>query len=109
MGQISVESETFVLIIEASSVGLAMKQCLLAMKDMRDNNGGGTVYGFVTTGESWRMLSYDGAFQLTNKMNVLFDTMGKKKDRWMKDHSAIVDCINVALSSGGIVCKKVAV
>ncbi|KAF8540865.1 hypothetical protein BDD12DRAFT_879666 [Trichophaea hybrida] len=27
-----------------------MRQCLLAMKDARDNKGGGEVYGFVTTG-----------------------------------------------------------
>lgn len=33
---------------------------------MRDNNTGGEVYGFVTTGESWQMLKYDGAlFQMT--------------------------------------------
>ncbi|KAF8538493.1 hypothetical protein BDD12DRAFT_152826 [Trichophaea hybrida] len=59
---ISVMEEMFVFVIEAkrSSFGEAMKQCLLTMKDMRDNNGGGRVYGFVTTGESWRMLRYDG-------------------------------------------------
>ncbi|KAI5840196.1 hypothetical protein DFP73DRAFT_597608 [Morchella snyderi] len=28
---------------------------------------------FVTIGESWRMISYDGTFQMTNKMNVIFD------------------------------------
>ena len=50
---VSVTEEKFVLIVEAkrSSLGQAMKQCLLAMKDMGKNNGGGTVYGFVTTGE----------------------------------------------------------
>ena len=73
------------------------------MKDMRDNNGGGTVYGFITTGDTWRMASYDGAFQITEKMEILFDTMGEGKERWMKDYSVLVDCMNVALTNGGIV------
>ncbi|KAI5839540.1 hypothetical protein DFP73DRAFT_208286 [Morchella snyderi] len=101
---ISVEDEKFVLIVEAkrSSLGLAMKQCLLAMKDMRANNGGvGAVYGFVTTGESWRMISYDGTFQVTNKMDVIFDTMDEEKELWMKDFSVLVDCIYAALNNGG--------
>ena len=59
---ISVMEEKFVLVIEAkrSSLGQVMRQCLMVMKDMRDSNGGGVVYGFVTAGESWQMLSYDG-------------------------------------------------
>jgi hypothetical protein len=48
-----------------------MNQCLLAMKDTRDINGGGEVYGFVTTGKAWRMLKYDGtSFELTEKIDV---------------------------------------
>jgi hypothetical protein len=42
-------------------IRLAMKQCLLAVRDMRDTNAGGNVYGFVTTGKAWRMLKYDPA------------------------------------------------
>lgn len=58
-----------------------MKPCLLAMKDMRDNNGGvGKVYGFITTGESWQILSYNGGFQVTNKIDVVFLTMGEDKE-----------------------------
>lgn len=31
------------------------------MKDMRNNNGGGgEFYDFITTGESWRMISFGG-------------------------------------------------
>lgn len=59
--------------------GLAMKQCLLTMKNMRDN-GEGRVFRFVTTKESWRMLSYDGAFQVIGKMEVTFDTMNEGKE-----------------------------
>ncbi|RPA91443.1 hypothetical protein L873DRAFT_1794845 [Choiromyces venosus 120613-1] len=50
---IGVGNRKFVFVLEAkkSSVGEAMRQCLLAMKDIGENNGGGVVYGFVTTGE----------------------------------------------------------
>lgn len=40
---------------------------------MRDNNGGGEVYGFVTAGRSWRMISYNGTFQMTNKSSFQGD------------------------------------
>ncbi|RPB15816.1 hypothetical protein P167DRAFT_542534 [Morchella conica CCBAS932] len=105
---VSVTEEKFIFIVEAkrSSLGQAMKQCLLAMKDMRDNNGGvGEVYGFVTTAEFWQMLSYDGAFQVTNKLDVLFHTMGEEKEKWMKGYAVLVDCMYAALSNGGIVEK----
>ena len=101
---VSVTEEKFVLVVEAerTSLGQAMKQCLLAMKDMGDNNGGDKVYGFVTTGESWRMLSYDGvSFQLTDRMDVLFGAIAKEKDKWMKSYSVLVDCMYAALSNGG--------
>jgi len=104
---ITVLEEMFVFVIEArrSSLGEAMKQCLLAMKDVRDNNGGGRVYGFVTTGESWRMLGYDGtSFALTEKIEVLFEGMYRDKERWMSDYSVIVDCMNVALSDESFSC-----
>ncbi|KAI5839542.1 hypothetical protein DFP73DRAFT_208344 [Morchella snyderi] len=105
--RVSVEAERYILIIEAkkASLGEAMKQCLLALKDAKDNNGGGVVFGFITTGESWRMISYDGTFQMTNKIHVLFDDMGGEIELWMKDFSVLVDCMYAALSHGGIVQK----
>ena len=57
---ISVNEDKYVLVVESkrSNLGVAMKQCLLALKDMKDSNsGGGEVYGFITTGEVWQMLS----------------------------------------------------
>ncbi|KAF8543480.1 hypothetical protein BDD12DRAFT_874577 [Trichophaea hybrida] len=88
-----------------SSLGEAMKQCLLAMKDMRDN-GGGEVYGFVTTGEHWRMIRYEGAsFISTKNFTVLLDTMETDKEGLMKENSVVVDCMNVALRNGGTVKK----
>lgn len=79
--RIAVTEKRYILVIEGkrSSFGEAIKQCLLVIKDMRGNNGGGGVYGFVTTGESWRMISYDGTFQMTNKMGAIFDTMDEGK------------------------------
>jgi len=94
---IELKREDYILIVEAkrTSVGQAMKQCLLAMKDMHDSNGDqGTIYGFVTTGKSWRMITYDGrSFQKSEEMMVLFDTMGSDKQRWMDGYSVVVDCI----------------
>jgi len=86
-----------------------MKQCVLSMKDARNKNGGGEVYGFVTTGESWQMLKYNGAsFQMTRKIDVLFNGMDQEGKLWMKDNSVLVDCMYVALSNG-IVTKDVVV
>ena len=50
---ISIEERNFVLIVEVktSSLTAAMKQCLLLMKDLRDNNENSIVYSFVTIGE----------------------------------------------------------
>ncbi|KAF8434035.1 hypothetical protein BGX38DRAFT_179554 [Terfezia claveryi] len=109
---ISIMERNFVLIIEAkrSSLAEAIKQCLLSLKDMRDNNGAGKVYGFITIGESWRMLSYDGtSFETTQKIHLLFEGMEQEKERWMKDYSILVDCIYAVLSVGGIVKKDVTV
>ena len=104
MDCISLGEMNFMLIVEAKKVSLgeARKQCFLSMRDMQENNGGGTIYGFITTGDSWRMVSYDGGFRITEKMELLFDTMGEDKQRWMEDYSMLVDCLNVALSNGGI-------
>lgn len=90
MDRISMSQEKFVVVMEVrgSSLGEAMKQCLLAMRD----NNEGEVYGFVTTGDTWRMLKNDGKFQMRNKIDILFDTMGEGKERWMKDYSALADC-----------------
>ncbi|KAG0643602.1 hypothetical protein HOY80DRAFT_1032270 [Tuber brumale] len=102
MDYISLYQKKYVLIAEAKKVSLeeARKQCFLAMKDMWDCNGGGTVYGFVTMGDSWRMISFDGAFKMSENIELLFDSMAKKEDRWMADYSILIDCFNVALSDG---------
>ena len=96
----------YIFIVEAKrSFGAAMKQCLLSMKGMGDSNHGG-VYGFITTGERWRMLSYDSvSFQVIEKIEVVFETMGRFKEKWLRDYSLAVNCIDMALSNGGIMRK----
>lgn len=103
---IEIMEEKYIFVIEAKrdSLGKAMGQCLLAMKDMGDSNHGGIVYGFVTTGDTWRMLRYDasdGSFLVSNKIEVAFDTMRREKERWIRDFSVIVDCVYAALNDGG--------
>ncbi|KAG0642390.1 hypothetical protein HOY80DRAFT_639808 [Tuber brumale] len=99
----SYNQKKYVLAVEAknTSVGEAIKHCFLALKDMWDYNGGGTVYGFVTQGDSWRMISFDGTFMLSKKIELLFDDMDENEEEWMADYSTIVECFNVALSNGG--------
>jgi hypothetical protein len=103
--RISVLQKKFVLVIEAKkeSISQAMKQCLLALKDMSEKNGRrSVVYGFCTTGERWRMVRYDGQdCCMTRTLAVLFPGMNQDKDLWMEEYSVVIDCMYAALSNGG--------
>ncbi|KAG0131727.1 hypothetical protein HOY82DRAFT_559295 [Tuber indicum] len=104
MDFIGIGSRRFVFVVEAkmSSIGQAKRQCLLALKDMGESNGGGILYGFVTTGEQWQMIRYDcGVFTQTSRFQVLFDRMEHEKEKWMREASIIVDCFHAAFRSGG--------
>ncbi|KAA8909937.1 hypothetical protein FN846DRAFT_940635 [Sphaerosporella brunnea] len=82
MDLISVAKDKFVFVVEAkrSSVGEAMKQLLLAMKDARDIDNGGTVYGFTTTGDIWQMVSYNGeAFEVTEQFFCSFSAHARRE------------------------------
>jgi len=81
------------------------------LKDAWDNNGGGVVYGFVTTGQRWQMFSYDGtSFQKTRQLDVVFEGMEEDdEESWMKEGSLLVDCLFFALKTGGIVKENVVV
>ncbi|KAF8473502.1 hypothetical protein BDZ91DRAFT_404492 [Kalaharituber pfeilii] len=84
------------------SLGQALKQCALAMKDMRSINGSGEVYGFVTTGKSWQMLKYDGnSSQFSKEMLVLFRKIGRDKKRWMDNNSVLADCMYTVFYNAG--------
>ena len=98
------KKEKFILVVESkrSSLGQALKQCLLALKGTRDNNGDGKVYGFLTTGTLLQMVEYDGgSFRLTEKMIALFGRTDEGEARWMRKYSTIVDCLKFALDNGG--------
>ena len=111
MDVVSVTERNYVLVVEGKtgSVGEAMKQCLLSMRDLWDNNNDGEIYGFVTTGESWRVFRYNGVlFEGSRKMDVLFLGMENDggMDEWMINYSIIVDCLVAGLIKGGMVKKK---
>ncbi|PUU82247.1 hypothetical protein B9Z19DRAFT_1159244 [Tuber borchii] len=101
---VGIGNRKFVFVVEPKKVDLALakKRCYLALKDMRDNNARGVVYGFITTGEQWQMVSYNGQdFTQTKSFLVLSHDMENKKETWMKESAIIVDCIHTALCSGG--------
>ncbi|KAF8453551.1 hypothetical protein BDZ91DRAFT_49160, partial [Kalaharituber pfeilii] len=100
----------YVLVIECkrSVYGIGKQQCMLAMRDMQGHNGRGEVYGFVTTGEDWQMIKFDGSsFTQTDKFAALFRNMKHEgREEWLKNNSAVVDCMVVALLNGGVIMKK---
>jgi len=104
------EGDRYVLVAESkrSSTGEAKRQCMLAMRDMWDHNTSGEVYGFVTTGEAWKMIKYDGAsFIQTTELLALFNGMEEEKQEWINRYSFVVECMLVALASGGRIVKDV--
>ena len=61
-------------------------------------NGGGKIFGLLATGEDWHVFEYDdNGFHMTDRFSLLFCTMGKQREGWMRAYSALVDCMNVAL------------
>ncbi|KAI5811417.1 hypothetical protein DFH27DRAFT_533361 [Peziza echinospora] len=97
--------ETIILIMEKqrNSWVDSMKHCLMAMRNAHASNGfTGLVYGFVTSGEHWRMFIYDGTtFAKSGEMKAFFEAMESQKHRWMTCCSLIVDCLYLALRKGG--------
>lgn len=59
------------------------------------------MYSFVTFGESWQMINYNRTFQMTEKMDVTFDTMEQDGGGWIKDYSVLVDCVEQRSSFPG--------
>ena len=101
---IGIGDRKFIFLVKTtkSSIGEAKRECMLALKDMGDRNGGGFVYGFVASGEFWQVIRYDGSvFTQTRPIPVLFPAVEREKEMWLKESSVIVDCIHTALKSGG--------
>lgn len=64
---------------------------MLSLKDVRDNNQGGTAYGFVTTGQHWKMLSYDGHC-FKRRANLWQYLMGWRKRQRVVDEGMFCYC-----------------
>lgn len=92
---ISVTKERFVLIIEPKNLGDSMKQCLLSIKDAYDNNNDKRkMYCFMTTGDSWQLVSYDGnIFKMSEEFKIIFPTMKNNKKRWIDEFSILIDAL----------------
>ena len=96
----------YVFLVEAtkSSIGQARSACMLALKEMGDNNPGGVLYGLVASGDFWQIIRYQReVFTQTDPVQVGFHTMKRDKAKWLKESSIIVDFLHAALRSEGFV------
>ena len=103
---IGVKGRKFVFVVEAAmlSIGQAKRGCMLALKEMGDNNPGGVVYGLVTSGDVWQIIRYQREiFTQTDPIEVVFRTMERNKAKWLKESSIIVNFLHAALRSEGFV------
>ncbi|KAI5804126.1 hypothetical protein DFH27DRAFT_393728 [Peziza echinospora] len=107
---ISVNEDKYVLVGEPkrSSLGVAIKQCLLALKDMKGSNGGGVWWWWCG------LRIHDNGRRLENAelrciISVLLGGMDQDKELWVAENSILVNCIYVALANGGIVKQDVVV
>jgi hypothetical protein len=101
--EINVENNRYVLVVEAKrdSLGNGLKQLLLSLKCMWDvNNDQKMVYGFITTGINWQVVTYDGqTWKFSEPSTVLIGNMDGQEDRWLKNNTQILDVIYSILSS----------
>ena len=97
------ESTRYVLVVEAKcdSLGKGLTQLLLGLKSTWDiNNDQKSVYGFVTTGINWQLVTYDGqTWKLSESSTVLLGNMEKQEDRWLKNNTQTLDAIYTILLS----------
>jgi hypothetical protein len=100
---ITFENIRDVLVIEAKrdSLGKGLKQLLLALKSMCDmNDDQKLVYGFVTTGIVWQLVTYDGQTWKLSKPSTLLDAdMAENEDEWLNNNTQILDAIYSILLS----------
>jgi len=58
------------------------------------------VYGFLTTGINWQLVTYDGkTWTLSELSTTLFGNMGQQEDRWLNNNTQILDAIYSILLS----------
>ena len=92
---ISLAEKKFGLIVGAGVLlGGGDETVFTVVEDAKDSNGEGEVYGFITTGQVWRMLGYDGkSFKLTREFMAIFERMDDDQAEWMGNCSVLVNCI----------------
>lgn len=94
---IDIGEEKYIMIIEAKKASLAecFKQCILALKDSYDNNNDKkTVYGFLTTGVSWQLVTYnENEIKISDDIKVAFPRMKINKQKWLDNYSMLIDVI----------------
>ena len=99
----SVRNTRYVLVVEVKrgSLGKGLVQLLLALKSMWEiNNDQKLVYGFVTTGINWQLVTYDGqTWKLSEPSALLVGNMDKNEERWLNKNTQILDIIYSILSS----------
>ncbi|CAF3052744.1 unnamed protein product [Rotaria sp. Silwood2] len=99
----NVENTRYVLVVEpkSDSLGKGLTQLLLVLKSIWDiNNDNKMVYGLLTTGINWQLVTYDGqSWKLSEPSTVLLANMRKQEDRWLKNNTQILDVIYSILSS----------
>jgi len=81
---ISLWKNNYVTMVEVKKVlqGEGLNECFLAtMKDMRYSNAGGIVYGFITNEDSWRIISFNGKFEISEKIQLIFDSVAQDQTR----------------------------
>ncbi len=101
--KINVRNTRSVLVVEAKRdlLGKGLIQLLLALKSIWDiNNDKKMVYGFLTTGINWQLVTYDGkTWTLSEPSTTLFGNMGQQEDRWLNNNTQILDAIYSILLS----------
>lgn len=98
---IDISEEKYIMIIENKNASLAecFKQCILALKDSYDsNNDKKTVYGFLTTGVFWQLVTYnENEIKMSDDIKVAFPRIKMNKQKWIDNYSIIIDIIYTIL------------
>jgi len=97
--RISIIDQVSIFVIESkhTKLDLGIRQCLLAMYDIFNYREKGKGYGFVTIGEEWRMIVYDGSkYQMTESFFAVFGEIDTNKNLWIEECWIVAECVLVA-------------
>ena len=100
---ISTRKIRYVLVVEAKrdSLGKGLIQLLLALKSISEiNNDQQMVYGFLTTGIDWQLVTSDGGtWKLSRPSTLLIGNMDANEAEWLRDNTQILDVLYSIFSS----------